>query len=64
MSGERLTRAQAIRAKCLECCAGQKAEVRKCEIKTCAWWRYRLGKEIQDGLYAQARQNKKTTSTL
>lgn len=28
----------AIRLKCLECCAWNEAEVRRCEIKSCALW--------------------------
>lgn len=31
-------RASAIRLKCLECCAWQQAEVRRCAIKECALW--------------------------
>ena len=45
---ERLTRAKAIRLKCLDCCCGQRAEIRNCEIKTCPLWRFRMGKEEQD----------------
>lgn len=28
----------AINAKCVECCCGSKAEVRRCEIETCPLW--------------------------
>ena len=45
---ERVTRAKAIRLKCLECCCGQSAEVRKCHIETCPLWRYRMGREQKD----------------
>ena len=45
---ERLTRAQAIRLKCIDCCAGQKPEVRLCHIKECPLWRFRMGKEERD----------------
>ena len=41
----RLTRKQAIRKKCLECSGNNKIEVRKCEIKDCPLYRYRLGTE-------------------
>jgi len=34
---------KAIRAKCLECCCYQRAEVRACPDKTCALWPYRMG---------------------
>lgn len=47
---ERITRAKAIRLKCLECCCGQSAEVRRCHIESCALWRYRMGKEENDDL--------------
>ena len=47
---ERITRAKAIRLKCIDCCAGNTAEVRKCPAEHCPLWRYRMGKEIKDGL--------------
>jgi hypothetical protein len=34
---------KAIRAKCLDCCCGQVAEVRACPDKTCPLWGYRMG---------------------
>ena len=42
----RLTRAKAIRAKCLDCSCGDKKEVRMCPAKSCPLWIYRLGKEV------------------
>ena len=45
---KRLTRGQAIRAKCLDCCGGQKAEVRRCHIRDCPLWPYRMGREQAD----------------
>ena len=45
---ERITRAKAIRLKCLDCSAGQLSEVRKCPAEHCPLWRYRMGKEIKD----------------
>lgn len=44
---ERLTRSQAIRAKCIDCCCGQKNEVRNCTATNCPLWTYRLGKEVE-----------------
>lgn len=32
-----------IRAKCLDCCAGQSEEVRKCVAVLCPNWPYRMG---------------------
>lgn len=47
---------KAIRAKCIDCCCGVKAEVRMCPSKTCPLWPFRSGhrlpKEIVDGVQA------------
>jgi hypothetical protein len=43
---ERLTRGEAIKAKCLDCCCGQYIEVKKCTVTTCPLWIYRLGSEV------------------
>ena len=43
---KRRTRAQAIRAKCLDCCCDYTAEVRNCELKECPLWTYRMGYEV------------------
>lgn len=45
---ERVGRAKAIRLKCLDCCCGQAAEVRKCPATNCPLWRYRMGREIKN----------------
>lgn len=42
---KRLTRGEAIRAKCLDCCCGSYTEVRLCPVPDCALYRYRLGHE-------------------
>lgn len=57
---ERLTRTKAIRMKCLDCCADQLAEVRKCPATNCPLWRYRMGREENDELkpIREKRQNK------
>ena len=47
---ERVSRSKAIRLKCLDCCAGQSAEVRRCPANNCSLWRYRMGKEENDEL--------------
>lgn len=39
----KLTPMKAIRAKCVECCAGSPKEVRLCTIKNCALYKYRMG---------------------
>ena len=35
---------KAIRAKCIDCCGGNAAEVRKCVSVTCALWPLRMGR--------------------
>lgn len=35
---------KAIRAKCLDCCCDNAAEVRRCTAVSCALWPYRAGK--------------------
>lgn len=34
---------KAIRAKCIECCNGQRKEVRECKINICPLHEYRMG---------------------
>ena len=45
---ERISRAKAIRMKCLDCCCDNMAEVRKCPVTHCPLWRYRMGREEND----------------
>ena len=40
-------RKKAIRLKCLDCCCGNAAEVRRCHIVDCPLWVYRLGTELK-----------------
>ena len=47
---ERIGRSKAIRLKCLDCCCGQAAEVRKCPAVDCPLWRFRMGREENDEL--------------
>ncbi len=44
----RLTRAHAIRAKCLDCVCGQRREIKKCPATDCPLHRYRLGREVKN----------------
>lgn len=55
---ERLTRAKAIRAKCIDCCCGSEHEVRLCPCTECPLYRYRLGREDGEGKVTRQRQNK------
>lgn len=41
--GKVLRPLRAIRAKCLDCCGGNTAEVRRCHIKSCPLHSYRMG---------------------
>jgi len=47
---ERISRSKAIRLKCIDCCGGNMAEVRRCPVENCPLWRYRMGKEENDEL--------------
>jgi len=47
---ERISRSKAIRLKCIDCCGGNMAEVRKCPATSCPLWRYRMGHEENDEL--------------
>ena len=40
---KKLTPIKAIRAKCLECSAGQRNEVKLCVVKKCPLYAYRMG---------------------
>lgn len=48
---KRVTRAKAIRLKCIDCCAGQPSEVRRCTAVKCPLFPYRMGREDKE-LYA------------
>ena len=39
----KLTPIKAIRAKCMDCCAGQFVEVRLCAVEKCPLYEYRMG---------------------
>ncbi len=60
---ERITRAKAIRLKCLDCCCNQWAEVRLCGVKQCPLWRFRMGTEERDKLYYQTHKNQKSSGS-
>lgn len=36
---------RAIREKCLDCCCGSATEVKMCEIRDCALYQFRFGKD-------------------
>jgi hypothetical protein len=39
----RMSPLDALRERCIDCCAGSKSEVRKCVAVACASWPFRLG---------------------
>jgi hypothetical protein len=42
-SSRRRSPLRSIREKCIDCCAGNKAEVARCPIQACALWPFRMG---------------------
>lgn len=44
MAETKLTPLKSIRAKCLDCCCGQSAEIKNCTVEKCPLYPYRLGK--------------------
>ena len=54
---ERITRSQAIRQKCLDCCCDNSAEVRNCPVTKCPLWNFRLGKEVGENTPKRPRKN-------
>ena len=45
MPAEKQTRKQAIKAKCLDCSGGIRAEIRRCPATSCPLWPFRMGTE-------------------
>lgn len=58
---ERLTRSQAIRAKCIDCCCGQAHEVRMCPVTKCPLWNFRLGKEVGENAPKRTKKHEPTS---
>lgn len=44
-----LSRAKAVRLKCLDCCCQNAAEVRRCTAKGCPLWMFRMGSPAKAG---------------
>lgn len=55
---------KAIRAKCVACCCGSKAEVRLCTIKSCPLWPFRSGHRLPKEIIEQEGGDEKNASTL
>lgn len=45
-----LSRTKAVRAKCLDCCCGSAPEVKRCPVKTCPLWVFRMGSPSRCGI--------------
>jgi len=50
---KRLTPLRAIRLKCLDCCAGQRKEVRLCPVHDCPLWPFRMGRNHSNSVETQ-----------
>ena len=48
MPAEKRSRKKAVREKCIDCCGGNRAEVRRCPATSCPLWAFRMGTEIKD----------------
>lgn len=59
---ERITRGKAIRLKCLDCCCGNSAEVRRCNLVKCPLWIYRMGSEKKAKMLAVVNKSDGTDS--
>ena len=57
----RMTPIKAIRAKCVDCCAGQPKEVRLCSIEKCPLYPYRMGHRPKDSNLLTAETNGEKT---
>lgn len=57
-----LTPMKAIRAKCLDCCGGSAAEVRRCDASQCALHAFRTGKRPRG--YTDTTEDGKSENTL
>lgn len=53
----KLTRAKAIRLKCLDCCCGSTSEVALCTCNTCPLFPYRLGRKPKEEQELKAMAN-------
>jgi len=48
-AGKRMSPLMAIRARCLDCCSFQYAEVNRCPVKDCPLYHFRSGKNNTGG---------------
>ena len=43
----KMTPLKAIKFKCIDCCCGQRSEVRACETRLCSCWPFRPGARLR-----------------
>lgn len=55
---------KAIRAKCLRCSCGNKAEVRLCTLESCPLWPFRMGHRLPKEIVESEGGDEKIASTL
>lgn len=55
---------KAIRAKCIDCCCGNKAEVRLCPSEKCPLWPFRSGHRLPKEIVEGEGGDEKNASTL
>lgn len=55
---------RAIRLKCVDCCCGNMAEVRRCPVKNCTLHPYRMGHRPKGGADTTAEEQTEETGAL
>ena len=55
-----MSRKKAIRAKCLDCCCGNAAEVRRCPAVNCPLHDFRMG-TVKKGTYSEEEESDEIT---
>ena len=55
---------KAIKAKCLDCCCGDRSEVKECPSKDCPLWQFRLGKNPNRAKSMSEEQRKAASERL
>ena len=59
-----MTPIKAIKSKCLDCCCGDRGEVKLCPVKDCPLWAFRLGKNPNRSRNMSEEQRKAAAARL
>lgn len=59
---ERQPLLRAVREKCIDCCAGSPGEVRRCAMRDCSLWPYRMGTNPWAGTRSLAQRGASLTN--